>query len=285
MNHFEMDRKKAIILLLTAAALWSTSGLFIKLIDWKPLSILGGRTFVVFFVFLIYMRRLNLRLSPMKVAGAFSYVSVQLFFIIATKLTAAANAVFLHYTGPLYVLLFGYWFLGERPSRADWISMPLIFIGLLLFLGDGFRSGGIEGNIFGVLSGMSLAAMLLCLRREKSHDPEDFILLGCLIGIVIGFPSMIKETFTIQSVGIILFMGIIQMGIAYIFFTMAIKQLDALETSLIIFVEPIFNPVWVFLVIGEIPGSLALVGGVLVIGTAVARAIISARPVVGRVED
>ena len=133
MNRFEITRQKAIILLLTAAALWSTSGLFIKLIDWKPLSILGGRTLIVFFVFLIYMRRLNLRLSPMKIAGAFSYVSVQLFFIIATKLTAAANAVFLHYTAPLYILLFGYWFLGERPNRADWVSMPLIFIGLILF--------------------------------------------------------------------------------------------------------------------------------------------------------
>ena len=124
-----------------------------------------------------------------------------------------------------------------------------------------------------------MAAMVLCMRREKSHEPEDLILLGCLVGIVIGFPSMIKETFTLQSVGIILFMGIFQMGLAYIFFTIAIKQLDALETSLIIFVEPIFNPVWVFLVIGEIPGNLALVGGVLVIGTAVTRAIISSRAV------
>ena len=143
--------------------------------------------------------------------------------------------------------------------------------------GDGFRSGGLEGNLYGVVSGISLAAMVLCLRREKSHEPEDLILLGCIIGIVIGFPSMIKETFTLQSVGIILFMGIFQMGIAFIFFTMAIKKLDALETSLIIFVEPIFNPVWVFLVIGEVPGNLALVGGVLVIGTAVARAIVSSR--------
>ena len=282
MNRIEITRQKAIILLITAAALWSTSGLFIKLIDWKPLSILGGRTFVVFFVFLIYMRRLNLRLSPMKITGAIVYVSVQLFFIIATKLTAAANAVFLHYTAPLYILLFGYWFLGERPNRADWISMPLIFLGLILFLGDGIRFGGLEGNIFGALSGVSMAAMVLCMRREKSHEPEDLILLGCLIGIVIGFPSMIKETFTLQSVGIILFMGIFQMGLAYIFFTIAIKQLDALETSLIIFVEPIFNPVWVFLVIGEVPGNLALVGGVLVIGTAVTRAIISSRSIADR---
>lgn len=274
-----MSRKKAIILLIAAAALWSTSGLFIKLIDWKPLSILGGRTTVVFFVFLIYMRRLNLRLSPMKVTGAFVYVATQLFFIFATKLTAAANAVFLHYTGPLYVLLFGYWFLGERPSRADWASMPLIFIGLILFLGEGLRFGGLAGNVFGALSGVSLAAMVLCMRREKSHEPEELILLGCIIGAVIGFPSMLKESYTLKNVAIILYMGIIQMGFSYIFFTIAIKQLNALETSLIIFVEPIFNPVWVFLVIGEVPGDLALIGGALVIGTAIARAVISSRSV------
>jgi len=277
MNRFEMTRKKAIIFLITAAVLWSSSGLFIKIIDWKPLSILGGRSVIAFFVFLIYLRRFNFRLSPLKLTGAFGYVGVQLFFVISTKLTAAANAVFLQYTAPLYILLFGYWFLGERPNRADWVSMPLIFIGLVLFLGDGFRVGGLQGNFFGVLSGLSLATMVLCMRREKSEEPCDLILFGSLIGMTIGFPSLIKETFTLQSVGIILFMGIFQMGLSYIFFTMAIKQLDALETSLILFIEPVFNPVWVFLIIGEIPGNLALVGGVLVIGTAVTRAIISSR--------
>ncbi len=274
-----MTRKSAILLLITAAVLWSTSGLFIKIIDWRPLSILSGRSIVSFFVFLIYLRRFWMKWSRLQTTGALAYVGVQLFFVISTKLTAAANAIFLQYTAPLYILLFGYGFLGERPSRSDWITMPVIFLGLLLFLGDGLRFSGIRGNLFGALSGLSMASMMMCMRREKSGEPGTLILMGCLIGILIGFPSLLQETFTLQSVGIILFLGIFQMGLSYVFFSIAIKYLNALESSLILFIEPVFNPVWVFLVIGEIPGDLALVGGMLVIGTAVARAVISARSV------
>jgi len=279
-----MNRKRAIVLLITAAVLWSTSGLFIKIIDWKPLSILSGRSIVAFFVFLIYLRRPRMKWSHLQITGAFGYVGVQLFFVISTKLTAAANAIFLQYTAPLYLFLFGYWFLGERPHRTDWILTPIILLSLILFLGDGLRFGGIEGNLFGVLSGLSMAIMMLCMRREKAGEPGTLILMGCLIGILIGFPSLIQETFSLQSVGIILFLGVFQMGLSYVFFSIAIKSLNALESSLILFIEPVLNPVWVFLVIGEVPGNLALLGGLLVIGTAVVRAVISARavPCLGR---
>jgi drug/metabolite transporter (DMT)-like permease len=257
--------------------LWSTSGLFIKIIDWKPLSILSGRSIISFFVFLIYLRRPRMKWSRLQISGAFGYVGVQLFFVISTKLTAAANAIFLQYTGSLYLFLFGYWFLGEPPHRTDWISTPIIFLGLILFLGDGLRFSGIEGNLFGALSGLSMAIMMLCMRREKADEPGTLILLGCLIGILIGFPSLIQETFSLNSVGIILFLGVFQMGLSYVFFSIAIRYLDALESSLILFIEPVLNPVWVFLIIGEVPGCLALLGGLLVIGTAVARAVVSAR--------
>lgn len=272
-----MTRQRAILLLITAAVFWSTSGLFIKIIDWNPLSILSGRNMVSFFVFLIYLRRLDARWSRLEVFGAISNVGAQLFFIIATKLTAAANAIFLQYTAPLYILIFGYGVLGERPRRSDWISMPIIFFGLILFLGDGLRFSGIHGNLFGAASGMSMAAMILCMRRQKAGAPAHMILLGSLISILLGFPSLIQETFSLKNVGIILFMGVFQMGFAFVFFSIAIRHLDALESSLILFIEPICNPVWVFLVIGEIPGNLAVAGGLLVIGTAVVRAVVSAR--------
>jgi len=272
-----MNRKRAIILLITAAVLWSSSGLFIKIIDWKPLSILSGRSIISFFVFLIYLRRPRINWSRLQITGAFGYVGVQLFFVISTKLTAAANAIFLQYTAPLYLFLFGYWFLGEHPHRTDWISTPVIFLGLILFLSDGLRFSGIEGNLFGALSGLSMAVMMLCMRREKAGEPGMLILMGCLIGVLIGFPSLIRESFSLRSVSIILFLGLFQMGLSYVFFSIAIKYLDALESSLVLFIEPVLNPVWVFLIIGEVPGHLALAGGLMVIGTAVMRAVISAR--------
>ena len=276
-----MTRQRAIILLITAAVLWSTSGLFIKIIDWKPLSILSGRNVVSFFVFLIYLRRLDVRWSRLEVFGAISNVATQLFFIIATKLTAAANAIFLQYTAPLYILVFGFGVLGERPRRSDWIAMPIIFCGLILFLGDGLQFSGVYGNLLGAGSGVSMAGMMLCMRRQKAGVPAHMILLGSLISILLGFPSLIQESFSLKNVGVILFMGVFQMGFAFVFFSIAIRHLDALESSLILFIEPICNPVWVFLVIGEIPGNLAVAGGILVIGTAVARAAISSRATSG----
>jgi len=110
-----MTHARAIVLLVITAVLWSSGGLFIKIIDWAPMSILCGRSSFALIVFLIYLGRLKFRLSAIQVIGALGYVGTQLFFIAATKLTVAANAIFLQYTMPLYVVLFGYWFLKEKP--------------------------------------------------------------------------------------------------------------------------------------------------------------------------
>jgi drug/metabolite transporter (DMT)-like permease len=269
--------RRAVLLLIAAAALWSSSGLLIKIVDWSALSIISGRSMTALLVFLWYLRRLELRFSRIELAGGLSYVGVQLFFVLATKQTAAANAIFLQYTAPIYLLFFGYWFLGERPERSDWVSIPIIFLGLVLFLGDGIRFSGIQGNILGALSGAAMAAMMVAMRKQKSEAPARMILLGCLLSIAVGLPSLARESFSFRNVGIILFMGIFQMGLPYVFFSIAIKHLAALESSLVLFIEPVLNPVWVFLVIGEVPGPLALAGGALVIGTAVVRALVSSR--------
>jgi len=272
-----MTRARANLMLMGAAVLWSSSGLFIKLIDWAPLSILSGRSMVSAAVFVLYLGRVDFRWTRLQIVGASAYVCVQVTFIFATKLTSAANAVFLQYTAPLYILLLGYAFLGERPSRSDWVSMPLVFAGLVLFLGDGLRFSGIEGNLLGALSGLTMAVMVLCMRRQKLGVPAVTILLGNLIGIAVGFPSLIQETFDPGSLAIILFLGLFQMGLAYVLFSIAIRYLDALESSLILFLEPVLNPVWVFLVLGELPGKLALLGGLLVLGTAVGRVVRGSR--------
>ena len=272
-----MTRGRAIILLVVTGVVWSTSGLFIKIIDWGPLSILCGRSSFATIVFLIYLGRPKFKWSAVQVTGAFAYVGTQLFFIIATKLTAAANAIFLQYTMPLYVLLFGYWFLKEKPCRADGWAMAVIFIGMLLFLWDGFTFSGLRGNIFGVLGGMSMAVMVLCLRKQKTGVPANTILLGNIFSILIGLPALSQETFSLSSVSIIAYLGIFQIGLAFLLYAIAIKYLMALESSLIIFLEPILNPVWVFLVIGEFPALPAIIGAILVIGATTARAIISSR--------
>jgi len=273
-------RRQAILFLVLTAILWSSSGLLVKIISWQPLSILSGRSILSTAVFWIFLKcPTRFRWTPLQVVGAFGYVGAQLFFIMATKLTTAANAIFLQYTLPIYIVLFGYWFLNERPQRADWISLAVIFTGLFLFFGDDLNFDGFSGNILAIVSGMSMAVLMLCMRKQKDGTPAHTILLGNIIGIVIGLPFLLQESFSSSNLGIISYLGIFQIGLSFVLYSIAIKQVQALESSLILTLEPILNPLWVFLVIGETPGKLALIGGMFVIGAVTARAIVSARTV------
>ena len=273
-------RRQAILFLVLTAILWSSSGLLVKIISWQPLSILSGRSIlssVVFWIFLKYPTRF--KWTPLQVTGAVAYVGTQIFFIMATKLTTAANAIFLQYTLPIYIVFFGYWFLNERPQRADWISLIIIFAGLFLFFGDDLNFDGFTGNILAIVSGMAMALLMLCMRKQKDGTPANTILLGNIIGAVIGLPFLFQESYSLQNLSIIAYLGIFQIGLSFVLYSIAIKQVQALEATLILTLEPILNPLWVFLVIGETPGKLALIGGMFVIGAVTARAVVSARAV------
>jgi drug/metabolite transporter (DMT)-like permease len=274
------SRRQAIFFLVLTAILWSSSGLLVKIISWQPLSILSGRSILSTLVFWIYLRcPRRFRWTGLQVVGAFGYVGAQLFFIMATKLTTAANAIFLQYTLPIYIVLFGYWFLNERPQRADWVTLAVIFTGLFLFFGDDLNFNGFSGNMLAIASGMSMAVLMLCMRKQKDGTPANTILLGNLIGAIIGFPSLLQESFSLPHLGIIAYLGIFQIGLSFVLYSIAIKQVQALESTLILTLEPILNPLWVFLVIGETPGKLALIGSLFVIAAVTARAIVSTRAV------
>ena len=190
-------RRQAIFFLVLTAILWSSSGLLVKIISWQPLSILSGRSILSTAVFWIFLKcPTRFRWTRLQVVGAFGYVGAQLFFIMATKLTTAANAIFLQYTLPIYIVLFGYWFLNERPQRADWISLVVIFTGLFLFFGDDLNFNGFSGNILAIVSGMSMAVLMLCMRKQKDGTPANTILLGNIIGAVIGLPFLLQESFS-----------------------------------------------------------------------------------------
>ena len=274
-------RRQAIGLLMVAAVLLSSSGLLVKIITWQPLSILSGRSLLAAVVFWIFLRRPRLRWTPVQIVGALGYVLAQLFFIMATKLTTAANAIFLQYTLPIYVMVFGYWFLGEKPQRADWIALIVIFSGLFLFFVDHLDFNGLTGNLLGICSGMAMAVLMLCMRKQKDGSPADTILLGNFMGIVIGLPSLLHENYSLFSIGVISYLGIFQIGLSFVLYSIAIRHVQVLESTLILTMEPILNPLWVFLVIHETPGPMACIGGLLVIGAVTVRAIVSARTAVG----
>lgn len=274
-------RTRSILLLVVAAILWSSSGLFVKVVSWSPLAILSGRALLAGLVLLCYLRRPQIHLSWLTILGALGYIGSQLFFVAGAKLTAVANVIFLAFTSPVYIIPLSYWLLRERPKRADWIAMAVIFGGMLLFFGDGFTYGGtpddLLGNVYGVLAGISMATMILCLRAQKDGSPASTILLGNGLAFLMGLPWLVQASFTPTDVSIILFLGLFQMGFSFICYAIAIRRLEALESTLIVMLEPVLNPIWVFLILGEVPGPLALVGGLLVLGAVVGRALVSAR--------
>lgn len=271
------QRRKAILFLILAATLWSTGGLMIKAISWQPVAILAGRSIFSSIMFVIYLRRFPMHWTRWKIIAAVAHVFTAFFFITATKLTTAANAIFLQYTAPVYIVLLGLWFLKERPSRTDWGSMGIIFLGMLLFFGDKLSLNGFYGNVLAVLSGLTMAVMNVSLRAQKDGTPAESILLAHLFTAIAGFPYVLKESWTVNNWLIILYLGIFQIGLSFVFFTSAIKHVPAIEATLISTLEPILNPVWVFIFLGEEPGRFALLGGLIVLAGVALNAIGGAR--------
>ncbi|MBE7436325.1 MAG: DMT family transporter [Anaerolineales bacterium] len=271
------ERRKAIFYLVITAVLWSTSGLFVKILDWQPLAILAGRSLFAAVVFLIYLKRLPARFGLWQLLAALMFILTQFLFITSTKMTTAANSIFLQYTGPIYVVLLAYWLLGEKPSRTDYISMFVIFLGLTLFFADRLSPEGFYGNLLAILSGMTGAVMMVSFRAQKNGNPAESNLIAFLVTATCGFPFILKETWTASSWLILAFLGIFQIGFAFIFFTKGIKHIPALEANLIGTLEPVLNPIWVFLFYGESMGRFALVGGLVVLGGVVMSAVGSAK--------
>jgi drug/metabolite transporter (DMT)-like permease len=238
---------------------------------------MGGRSIFSSILLLLYVRRIPTKWTRWKILASVSHILTASLFIFATKMTTAANAIFLQYTAPVYIVLLAAWFLRERPTRMDWFSMVIIFSGMLLFFGDKLSLNGLYGNLLAVLSGITMALMTVSMRAQKGGMPAESILLAHLFTAVVGFPFVLKEAWTVTNWLIILYLGVFQIGLSFLFFSMAIKHVPALEATLISTLEPVLNPIWVFLFIGEQPGLFALAGGLIVLGGVALNAITSAR--------
>lgn len=261
-----------------AALCWSLGGLLIKAVTWSPLAVAGGRGFIAALFLLITNRGLRFHFSRAQLIGAIGYAACTVTFCAATKLTTAANAILLQYTAPIWVALFGAWFLGERATRADWITIAVVLGGMTLFFADSLELTALLGNSIAVISGVFFAGMTIALRKQKDGSPVESIILGNLLAFLIGLPWIIQAP-ALSAGGWIslLTLGVVQLGISYWLYARAIKHVTALEAVLIPVIEPILNPLWVLLMIGERPTPLSLVGGAIVLGAVTFRAITSIR--------
>lgn len=261
-----------------AALLWSLAGVLIKFLPWPALAVAGGRGIIAALFLLATTRGLNFTWSRVQVGAAVAYASCTVTFVIANKLTTAANAILLQYTAPVWVALVGAWLLHERPARADWWAMFAALAGMALFFADELRWISVVGNLVGVLSGVSFAFLVMLLRKQKDGSAVESIILGNALAFLIGLPAIVSAP-ALPATGWLglLALGVVQLGLSYRLYAKAIRHVTALEGVIIPVVEPIFNPLWVLLCFGERPGPLALLGGTLVLGAVTARAIAAVR--------
>ena len=270
-------RYKAILFLLLSAILWSSGGLFIKLISWNPVAIAGVRGFISMVVLLVYVRRPRFTWSAAQIGGAIAFALTVTLFVVATKLTTAANAVLLQYTAPVYVAFLGAWFLGEHTRWFDWFTIVLVMGGMALFFLDTLTPGSLLGNVCAILSGIGFAFFVLFMRRQKNESPIETVILGNFFTGLIGIPFMFESMPGPFSWLGLVFLGVVQLGFSYALYSEAIRHVSALEAILIPGIEPILNPVWVFLMLGERPGKWALVGGFVVLISVTLRSLIAVR--------
>jgi drug/metabolite transporter (DMT)-like permease len=270
---------KSVGQLLCAALCWSLAGVLFKYVNWPPLAAAGGRGLIAtLFLLAVCGRSLRFTWSPLQLGTALAYAGCTVLFAAANKLTTAANAILLQYTAPVWIALLGAWLLGERPTRADWWTIVVVFLGMGIFLYDGLQLNNLLGILLAIGSGLFFAAMIMLLRKQKNGSPVESIILGNFAGFLIGLPSMVSaqrpDTATIAA---LLALGLVQLGLPYLLYAQAIKHVTALEAALLPIIEPILNPLWVTLFFHETPGSLALVGGAIVVGAVTWRAIGSIR--------
>jgi drug/metabolite transporter (DMT)-like permease len=270
-------RSRAILFLLLSAVLWSSGGLFIKMVSWNPVAIAGLRSLIAMMVIVAYVRRPRFTWTFPQIGGAIAYAVTVTLFVIATKLTTAANAILLQYTAPVYVAFLSAWVLAERPQWFDWLTIGVVIGGMLLFFLDRLAPGSLLGNVLAILSGMSFATFILFMRKQRNESPVETVILGNLFTGLIGLPFMFGAMPDVQSWIGLIFLGVIQLGLSYVFYSEAIKHVTALEAILIPGIEPILNPIWVFLILGERPGKWALIGGVIVLISVTLRSLIAIR--------
>lgn len=269
---------RSVLLLVVAALFWSLGGLLIKEVEWPPLAVAGGRGFIAGVFLLLTNRGLRFHFSRDQVLGAIGYAACTVTFCTATKLTTAANAILLQYTAPIWVALFGAWFLGERATRADWLTIAVVLLGMGLFFGDSLELAHVVGNVIAVVSGVCFAGMTIALRKQKDTSATESIILGNFIAFFIGLWWIARAPNLTGGGWLALgLLGTFQLGLSYWLYARAIRHVTALEAVLVPVIEPILNPVWVLLVGHERPSLLALAGGVIVLAAVTFRAALSVR--------
>ena len=278
------DKRKGELMMVVCAVLWSMSGITMKYINWSPLLIVGGRGVFSALIIFTSMKMSGYKLKATRKSLGIAFLTFMnlVFFVSANKYTTAANAIVLQYTAPIFVLIVTAFILKRKLRKFEVLTVLAALFGIILFFMDQVSGNGLSGNIMAVASGFFMGIMY-AVTGEIKDDGERIsgLVLGHTALAVICIPLGVYFTepseITLLPIMLVVFLGVVQMGIPYSLYGRATALISGVEVSLISMIEPILNPIWVALIYGEIPGSRALMGAVLIIGAVIAYTVIDAR--------
>ena len=255
-----------------SAIFFSLGGFMIKIVPWSALSVSTSRSIFALLTLLVYMKLTNHRfvLNPAVIFGGFWSASMSITFVFATKMTSAANAIILQFTHPVFLILILWFFYHKKPDKRAVLTCGIALAGIICFFFDKITAGGMIGNILAILSGLSYAIMFQ-MKKMKGGDFESSLVICYIMSIIIGIPSVMKESlFTPSILGTVIILGVVQTGLATICLSRGLDAVSPVTAALTSGIEPILNPVLAAIVCGETIGPLSVVGGVLVISSVLA---------------
>ena len=271
-----------LLYVLAAALLWSTGGLFIKWTTIGGLELSFWRSLFAIFTVAFFTRREGFGVNRISLAASFLYAVLLILFVLATKATTAANAIFLQYTAPVYLLILEPIVYKEKFRSRDLITVAVCLGGMALFFVGQLRPQDVAGNLMALASGLCFALYFLLLRHPRAREVNraSSVIYGNTLAVIMTAPWGLATLTTITGHDItgVAYLGIIQLGVAYTLFTLGMARgVRSLDAGIICYVEPVLNPVWVFLVLGETPSSWALLGGTIIIVAVICHMILDAR--------
>lgn len=272
------EHQSGLLAIVAAAVVWSTGGLFIKLLSQDAFTILCYRAAFAAVVFAVFYGKKVFRFSGRTLLVSIFYAALVTAFVTATKLTTAANAIFLQYTAPIYLILLEPVIFKFRQPRINIVTLVVCFLGMTLFFMGDLEMTSLQGILIALASGVFLAGMMLAQRYNHPERHEAAIFWGNILVVILFLPSAVSTGMPAPTEWAMLaFLGIIQIGVGYMFFTYGLKRVLAIESALIAMLEPVLNPVWVMIGYGEMPSRGAAIGGGIILSMLILRTYITER--------
>lgn len=275
-------RGSPLLFVFAAAFLWSTGGLFIKWTTLGGLELSFWRSFFAIFTVAFFTRHEGFGLNRLTAVASVLYAVLLILFVMATKTTTAANAIFLQYTAPVYLLILEPIIYKEKFRSRDLITVLVCLGGMALFFVGQLRPQDVTGNILALASGFCFALYFLSLRHPRAREVNraSSVIYGNTLAVLMTAPwglAAFTSLTTHDLIGVT-YLGVIQLGVSYTLFTVGMAHgVRSLDAGIICYIEPVLNPVWVFLVLGERPAAWALLGGAIIIVAVICHTLLDAR--------